>query len=184
MRLKDSYVLTKEIVVVYKIDHDTLEQTIYDDPKCTIIDSIGERNIVFYGAPGKGNTPLAQTLAAEQSRSNQLPNYVSTTTADSLRELLKNNLLVDGMGIVLDEWKPRNMACGAQDGGDDHLKNMLGPTDSKTIQSRFHDFSLGEEMPRFITVQNLGKLMPGNFHEFTWGQLCMLRRLAMMKGPC
>ena len=44
---------------------------------------------------------------------------------------------------------------------------MVGSSGAKTIESRFNDFTLGEDMPRFITCQDLGKLML-EFHNFTW----------------
>ena len=65
-------VLTKETIKVYRIDPDTVERTISETPVDTIIDTVGTSSIVFYGAPGKGKTPLAESLAAEQSHYRKL----------------------------------------------------------------------------------------------------------------
>ena len=98
--------------------------------------------------------------------------------------MLKAQLLVNGMGIVLDEFAPRVDACGSQGGGEDHLKNVLDPTEAKTIQSRFFDFSLDDDMPRFITVQNLGKLMHNNFTDFTFNKTLLPGKVGSDERSC
>ena len=56
--------------------------------------------------------------------------------------------------------------CGAQGSGIDQLKNMLDPSDAKTIEARFADFTLPDSTAKFVTIQNLGKLV-GAFPNLT-----------------
>ena len=109
-------------------------------------------------APGLGKAPVARALAALYSQSNGKDIFAETQTSDSLRKLTEFDLLGDGMGILLDEWRPRTEACGAQGGGVYHVKNMLGPADSKTIEARFSDFTLGDNTGKCVTCHRLGKL--------------------------
>ena len=130
------------------------------------LDAVGNYTIVFFGAPGKGKTPAAKALAALYSRGNGKNKFVETQTADSLRKLSEFDLLEEGEGVVLDEWQPRREPCGPQGGGVEHVKNMLDPSDAKTIEARFSDFTLPESNARFVTCQNLGKLL-GSFERLT-----------------
>ena len=41
----------------------------------------------------------------------------------------------------------------------DHVKNMLDPADARTIEARFHDFTMPESCARFVTGQDVGKLL-------------------------
>ena len=159
LRFPWDFVLSPQTVKVYRICPDTLRQFVSDRPADAILDAVGLYTIVFYGPPGKGKTPVARACAALYSQSNGKPKFAETQTSDSLRKLTEFALLEDGMGIVLDEWRPRTEPCGPQGGGVDHVKNMLDPADSKTIEARFNDFTLGENMGKFVTCQNLGKLL-------------------------
>ena len=160
LRFPDDFVLTTDTVVGFRIDPDSLDMTYVDSVEDLFFDSTGKQSVVFFGPAGKGKTPIAEACASLQSYTHDKPYFVATNTADSLRRLLDFDLLENGMGIVLDEYKNRGKECGSQGGGADHLKNLLDPTDAKTIQARFNDFTLGNNMPRFVTCQDLGKLMP------------------------
>ena len=160
LRYPWDFVLNDETVRVFNIDPHTLKCNVAKDPADAILDAVGMYTVVFFGAPGKGKTPVARALAALYSRSNGKGKFVETQTADSLRKLSEFDLLEDGIGILLDEWRPRTEHCGPQGGGIDHMKNMLDPSDAKTIEARFADFTLPDSTAKFVTVQNLGKLLP------------------------
>ena len=159
LRFPWDFVLTPATVRVFRICPDTLRREVSDRPADAILDSVGVYTVVFFGPPGKGKTPAAKALAALYSRSNGKATFVETQTADSLRKLSEFDLLVEGVGVVLDEWQPRTEPCGPQGGGMEHIKNMLDPADSKTIEARFADFTLPDATARFVTCQNLGKLL-------------------------
>jgi hypothetical protein len=159
LRFPWDFIFTPSTVKVFRICPDTLKLYVSDRPVDAVLDAVGLYTIVFYGPPGCGKTPVARGLAALYSHSNDKAKFAETQTSDSLRKLTEFDLLEDGVGIVLDEWRPRAEHCGPQGGGVDHVKNMLDPADSKTIEARFNDFTLGENMGKFVTCQNLGKLM-------------------------
>ena len=159
LRFPWDFVLTPATVRVFRICPDTLRREVSDRPADAILDSVGVYTVVFFGPPGKGKTPAAKALAALYSRSNGKATFVETQTADSLRKLSEFDLLVEGVGVVLDEWQPRTEPCGPQGGGMEHIKNMLDPADAKTIEARFADFTLPDATARFVTCQNLGKLL-------------------------
>ena len=160
LRFPNDFVLTADTVVGFRIDPDSLDMTYVDSVEDLIFDSTGKQSVVFFGQAGKGKTPIAEACASLQSYRHDKKCFVATNTADSLRRLLDFDLLENDMGVVLDEYKNRGKECGSQGGGTDHLKNLLDPSDAKTIQARFNDFTLGNNMPRFVTCQDLGKLMP------------------------
>ena len=48
----------------------------------------------------------------------------------------------------------------------EHVKNVLAPSDARTIEARLNDFAVPEGCARFVTCQNLGKLL-GSFETIT-----------------
>ena len=166
LRFPWDFTITTKTVTVFRIDPDTLRREVSDRPADAILDSVGVHTVVFFGPPSKGKTPCAKALASLYSRSNKKDKFVETQTSDSLRKLCEYDLLEDGVGVLLDEWQPRRDPCGSQGGGVDHVKNMLDPADAKTIEARFHDYTLPETCARFVTCQNLGKLL-SSFQNLT-----------------
>ena len=127
----------------------------------TILKLTTHRTAVFYGKSRKGKTECALALAAVLARLDGVGRFPFVSTVDSLRKMSENALLEAGMPIVLDEYKPRGSACGAQGGGIDHLKSVVDPTHTKTIEARFNDFALPWNCPRILTTQALEKILPG-----------------------
>ena len=105
-------------------------------------------------------------MASLYSRCGDKTKFIETQTSDSLRKLIEFDLLEEGMGVLMDEWQPRREPCGPQGGGIDHVKNMLDPADAKTIEARFHVFTLPESCVRFVTCQDPGKLL-GSFQKLS-----------------
>ena len=159
LRFPHDFQLTPQTMRLFRICPHTMRREISERPADAILDAVGLYTIVFFGAPGKGKTPCARALAALYSQAQGKTKFIETQTADSLRKLAEFDLLEEGCGIVLDEWQPRQITCGPQGGGVEHVKNMLDPADAKTIEARFNDFAVPESCARFVTVQNLGKLM-------------------------
>ena len=60
------FVLTNDTVIAYRIDDETLGMTIAPDPVDLTFDCAGFQSVVLYGAPGKGKTSLAESLASLQ----------------------------------------------------------------------------------------------------------------------
>ena len=46
------------------------------------------------------------------------------------------------------------------------MKNMLDPAGAKTLEARFHDFTLPESCARFVTCQDVEKLL-GSFQSLS-----------------
>ena len=166
LRFPWDFVITNDTVRVFHIDPNTLKNQVAQSPVDAIMDAVGLYTIVFFGPPGNGKTPAARALCALYSKSYGKRQFIETQTADSLRKLIENDLMEEGVGILLDEWRPRMETCGAQGSGIDHLKNMLDPSDSKTIEARFADFTMPESTAKFVTIQHLGKLV-GAFANLT-----------------
>ena len=159
LRFPWDFAITPKTVTLFRICPHTLKREVSDRPADAILEAVGLYTLVFFGPPGKGKTPAARALAALYSQSHGKAKFAETQTSDSLRKLTEFDFLEDGMGIVLDEWRPRAEPCGPQGGGVDHIKNMLDPADAKTIEARFNDFTLGHDQARFVTCQSLGKLL-------------------------
>ena len=166
LRFPWDFVITNDTVRVFHIDPNTLKTHVAQSPVDAILDAVGLYTLVFFGPPGKGKTPAARALCAMYSECNGKSKFVETQTADSLRKLTETDLMEEGVGILLDEWRPRMETCGAQGSGIDHLKNMLDPSDGKTIEARFADFTMPDSTAKFVTIQHLGKLV-GAFANLT-----------------
>ena len=107
------------------------------------------RTLIFYGDSGKGETPLASCLAAMVARD-----------VGMLRSAVERSLLRDKRPLLLDELQISSSNIGAQGGGVDTLKHLLGlsPDLPATIKCRYNDVKVPAETFRIITVQDLAKL--------------------------
>ena len=117
------------------------------------------RTLIFYGDSGKGETPLASCLAAMVARDVGLDEFVMVSP-DMLRSAVERNLLRDERPLLLDELQISSSNIGAQGGGVDTLKHLLGlsPDLPATIKCRYNDVKVPAETFRIITVQDLAKL--------------------------
>ena len=79
---------------------------------------------------------------------------------DMLRSAVERNLLRDERPLLLDELQISSSNIGAQGGGVDALKHLLGlsPDLPATIKCRYNDVKVPAETFRIITVQDLAKL--------------------------
>ena len=104
---------------------------------------------------GKGKTPLASCLAAMVARDAGLDEFVMVSSPDMLRSAVERSLLRDE-----DELQISSSNIGAQGGGVDTLKHLLGlsPDLPATIKCRYNDVKVPAETFRIITVQDLAKL--------------------------
>ena len=118
------------------------------------------RTLIFYGDSGKGKTPLACSLTAVVAREAGLDSFVLVSSPDMLRSAVERNLLRDERPLLLDELQLNACSVGAQGGGVDTLKHLLGlsPDLAATIKCRYHDVKVPAETFRVITVQDLLKL--------------------------
>ena len=82
------------------------------------------------------------------------------SSPDMLRSAVKRNLLRDERPLLLDELQISSSNIGAQGGGVDMLKHLLGlsPDLPATIKCRYNDVKAPAETFRIITVQDLAKL--------------------------
>ena len=118
------------------------------------------RTLIFYGDSGKGKTPLASCLAAMVARDVGLDEFVMVSSPDMLRSAVERSLLRDERPLLLDELQISSSNIGAQGGGVDTLKHLLGlsPDLPATIKCRYNDVKVPAETFRIITVQDLAKL--------------------------
>ena len=107
------------------------------------------RTLIFYGDSGKGKTPLASCQAAVVARDVGLDEFVMVSSP-----------LRDERPLLLDELQISSSNIGAQGGGVDTLKHLLGlsPDLPATIKCRYNDVKVPAETFRIITVQDLAKL--------------------------
>ena len=84
------------------------------------------RTLIFYGDSGKGKTPLASCLAAMVARDVGLDEFVMVSSPDMLRSAVERSLLRDERPLLLDELQISSSNIGAQGGGVDTLKHLLG----------------------------------------------------------
>ena len=114
----------------------------------------------FYRDSGKGKTPLASCLAAMVARDAGLDEFVMVSSPDMLRSAVERSLLRDERPLLLDELQISSSNIGAQGGGVDTLKHLLGlsPDLPATIKCRYNDVKVPAETFRIITVQDLAKL--------------------------
>ena len=95
--------------------------------------------MIFYGDSGKGKTPLARCLAAMVARDAGLDEFVMVSSPDMLRSAVERSLLRDERPLLLDELQISSSNIGAQGGGVDTLKHLLGlsPDLPATIKCRY-----------------------------------------------
>ena len=81
------------------------------------------------------------------------------SSPDMLRSVVERNLLRDERPLLLDELQISGSSIGAQGGGVDTLKHLLGlsPDLAATIKCRYHDVKVPAQTFT-ITVQDLAKL--------------------------
>ncbi|CAE7678373.1 unnamed protein product [Symbiodinium microadriaticum] len=115
------------------------------------------RTLIFDGDSGKGKTPLACSLTAVVAREAGLDSFVLVSSPDMLRSAVERNLLRDERPLMLDELQLNACSVGAQGGGVDTLKHLLGLSPA-TIKCRYHDVKVPADTFRVITVQDLLKL--------------------------
>ena len=118
------------------------------------------RTLILYRDSGKGKTPLASCLAAMVARDVGLDEFVMVSSPDMLRSAVERSLLRDERPLLLDELQISSSNIGAQGGGVDTLKHLLGlsPDLPATIKCRYNDVKVPAETFRIITVQDLAKL--------------------------
>ena len=121
------------------------------------------RTLIFYGNSGKGKTPgklPGYHVAAMVARDVGLDEFVMVSSPDMLRSAVERNLLRDERPLLLDELQISSSNIGAQVGGVDTLKHLLGlsPDLPATIKCRYNDVKVPAETFRIITVQDLAKL--------------------------
>ena len=119
-----------------------------------------QRTFIFCRNSGKGKTPLASCLAAMVARDVGLDKFVMVSSPDMLRSAVERNLLRDERPLLLDELQISSSNIGAQGGGVDTLKHLLGlsPDLPATIKCRYNDVKVPAETFRIITVQDLHNL--------------------------
>jgi hypothetical protein len=166
LRFPHSFRLTPETVSAWRVDVTTgCREQLPDVPMAMMEAVADEKALVPFGAPQLGKTPLARAFAAFVAQSDlreskpERPVFVFTGTVDALRRLNEQGSLADGPPIVLDEWAPRQVACGPQAGGIDSIKNILDASGARTIQARYSDMSLPRSA-RVVTTQCLSKIVP------------------------
>ena len=89
-----------------------------------------------------------------------LDEFVMVSSPDMLRSAVERSLLRDKRPLLLDELQISSSNIGAQGGGVDTLKHLLGlsPDLPATIKCRYNDVKVPAETFRIITVQDLAKL--------------------------
>ena len=94
------------------------------------------------------------------ARDVSLDEFVMVSSPDMLRSAVERNLLRDERPLLLDELQISSSNIGAQGGGVDTLKHLLGlsPDLPATIKCRYNDVKVPAETFRIITVQDLAKL--------------------------
>jgi hypothetical protein len=107
---------------------------------------------VFSGPPGVGKTPLAEAIAARFARMYQAGEgecYIVTSTPDSLRLLSDEDLLTEGVPIILEELEAKDKSH-ARPLTANAMKHLCGVKDGGVMSARYRDFALNRRQPRMI----------------------------------
>jgi hypothetical protein len=167
LRFRRDFELTPATVKAWRIDVTNGRREHLEDVESAFMRAVAEdKAVVLYGSPGLGKTPLARAFAAFvalcdlEKRKVERPAFVFSGTVDALRKLCEQGSLADAPPIVLDEWAPRQTACGPQAGGIDSIKNILDASGTRTVAARYSDMALPSGCARIVTTQCLSKIVP------------------------
>ena len=107
------------------------------------------RTIILLGDPGYGKSTLARTFCATFARAHNAPYYIETSTPYSLRLVCEQQLFLDNVPILLDEWRPVGNRFSGLDGVD-MLKCLTSVGKGGTVACRYSDIRMLDNMPRLM----------------------------------
>ena len=112
------------------------------------------KTIVITGPPNLGKTPLARAIAKQYVSAKEMQRgFIQTSTADSLRQVFVQGLMVEGSALVMDEWKPGRESQDAKAGICDFIKCLTDVENAGALALRYSDIKFPAYYPRTITSQ-------------------------------
>ena len=112
------------------------------------------KTIVISGPPNLGKTPLARAIVKQYVEAKEVQRgFVQTSTADSLRQVFVQGLMVEGSALVMDEWKPGKESQDAKASICDFIKCLTDVENAGALALRYSDIKFPPFYPRIITSQ-------------------------------
>ena len=110
-------------------------------------------SFVIGGADGLAKTALCKSIAAEYARCRNVPYFVCSSTADSLRTVCVRGFFRENVAVVLVEWRIGRDSQDQHGHKVDFVKCLTDIENPSSCRMRYSDIKFSKNMPRIISSQ-------------------------------